>query len=66
MALFLDRLFPRQRREKEAVREREKEGCREIMMEEERQKRGCDITESKRQSKLKTDDSWSEVEGSTN
>lgn len=30
-------------------------------MEEERQKRGCDITESKRQSKLNKDDSWSEV-----
>lgn len=53
-------------REKEAVREREGERCWEIMMEEERQKRGRDITESKRQSKLKKDDSWSEVEGRAN
>lgn len=40
--------------------------AREIMMEEERQKRGWDITGSKRQSELKKYDSYSGVEDGTN
>lgn len=53
-------------RESENAASEERKRWQEIMMEEERQKRGHDITERKRQPKLKKYDSWKGVENGTN